>query len=97
MIRLIQYKILKFQGKDSNNINTANNTNGWKSGLSAEKIQAALCNWQADALPSGYYRTSKPDDNLRLILRAFDINDRFILPTETELRKLKLSIDEFVM
>ena len=103
MIRLIQYIILKFQDKDANNVNSANNTNndnntsGWKSGLSAEKIQTALCNWQADVLPSGYYRMSKPDDNLRLILRAFDINDRLILPTETELRKLKLSIDEFVM
>jgi transposase len=97
MIRLIQYKILKLQGKNANNVNSINNADGWESGLSAEKIQTALCSWQADALPSGYYRTSKPDDYLLLILRAFDIDNRFVLPKETDLRKFKLSIDESVM
>jgi transposase len=50
MIRLIQHRILKFQGKDTKN------TDGWESGLSAERIQTALGDWQADALSGSYYR-----------------------------------------
>ena len=64
MIRLIQYKILKHQGKETKN------PDGWESGLSAERIQKSLDSWQADALPCGYYRTIKPDADLKLILDA---------------------------
>ena len=87
MIRLIQYKILKSQGKDTNN------SDGWESGLSADRIQNALLNWQADQLPGGYFRITKPSDDLALILNAFDIDYDLRIPTISQLRVLKFSCD----
>jgi len=87
MIRLIQHKILKHQGK------TTDSTENWESGLSAKRIQEALRGWQADTLPGGYFRTTKLTDDLKLILTAFGINADLRLPIEPELRKLKYSFD----
>ncbi|MBT9161202.1 MAG: hypothetical protein DDT26_02506 [Dehalococcoidia bacterium] len=88
MIRLIQCKILTFQGKD------LLNEDGWESGLSADRIKKALVSFQADALPGGYYRLTKPNDDMRLILDALKIDDDLRLPTVSELRKLKYSFDK---
>jgi len=88
MIRLIQHRILLHQGKG-----TASK-GGWESGLSAERIQAALDSWQADLLPGGYYRLSKPGDDLKLILNAFGIDPDLRLPTTKDLHRLKYSFDK---
>jgi transposase len=53
MLRLIQYRILKSQNKDTLNMD------GWESGLSAERIQNALALWQADTLPGGVLPNDK--------------------------------------
>jgi len=87
LIRLIQYKILKYQGKDTKN------SDGWESGLSADRIQYALTNWIADPMPGGYFRTSKPSDDLSLILHAFSINFDLPIPTLAQLRSLKYLFD----
>jgi transposase len=87
MMRLIQYRILKSQGKDTLN------TDGWESGLTAQRIQTALDSWQADALPGGYYRLIEPSDDLRAILNAFGVNGNLRLPMEKELRELKYIFD----
>lgn len=90
MIRIIQYKILNYQGK------ITNSTEKWESGLSAERIQKALCAWQADPLPGGYYRTTKPSDDLYLILAALGIDGSLKLPIEPNLRKLKYACDHIL-
>jgi hypothetical protein len=82
MIRIIQYKVLKHQCKESLNID------GWESGVTAERIQKALGSWNADELPKGYCRLTKPNDDLRLILEAFGIDSDLRLPTATQLRQL---------
>ena len=64
MIRIIQHKILKHLGK------TTDSTEKWESGLSAERIHNALLDWQADPLPNGYFRTTKQNADLQLILNA---------------------------
>jgi len=87
MIRLIQCKILKHQGKK------VIDEDGWESGLSAERIKQALVNFQADALPGGYYRLTKPNEDLQLILDALGIDDDLRLLTVKELRQLKLHFD----
>jgi len=87
IIRLIQYKILMFQGKP------AVNTDGWESGLTAERIQNALLSFKADALPGGFCRITKIDDDLRLILDALGIKAEFQLPSLSELRQFKYHID----
>ena len=86
MIRLIQYKILKFQGKDTKN------EDGWESGLSAERIQNALKTWCADPLPQGYYRLTRPTDDLQLILSACGVTIEEKLYPEPDVRKIKHSI-----
>jgi len=90
MIRLIQHRILKYQGK------TTNSTENWESGLSAERIQTALREWQADPLPGGYYRMTKPSEDLKLILDAFGVNGDLRLPNTGDLHSLKYSCDETV-
>jgi transposase len=88
MIRLIQYKILKFQGKDTLN------EDGWEAGITADRIKKALGSFQADALPGGYYRLTKPTEDLQLILNAFDIHADLRLPTISELRQFKYGFDK---
>lgn len=86
----IQHKILKHLGKQTNS------TVKWESGLSAERIQKALCNWQADALPCGYFRTTKPSEDLKLILDAFGIDGDLSFPIEPELRQMKYVFDNAI-
>jgi len=88
MIRLIQHKILKLQRKDTTN------SDGWEAGLSAHKIQRALHDWLADPLPGGYYRISKPTQDLILILSAFGIDADLRLPTVKDLHALKYAFDK---
>jgi len=87
-IRLIQYKVLNFQGKDTLNVG------GWESGVTADRIQKALKSWSADALPGGYFRLTKPNDDLLVILNSFGIDHDLRLPTATQLRQLKYSFDK---
>jgi len=87
MIRLIQYRVLKHQGK-----NTLNEY-GWESGITADRIKKALASFQADLMPGGLCRLTKPSDDLKLILESFNINADLRLPTISELRKLKYSFD----
>lgn len=85
VLRLIQYRILTFQGKDTLN------ENGWESGLSADRIQDALASWNADALPDKHYRLTKADGDLKLILDAFGIDGGLRLPNLKDIRRLKLN------
>lgn len=88
MIRLIQYRVLKHQGVDTVS------EDGWESGVSANRIKKALNSFQADALPGGYYRLTKPSEDLKLILDAFGIDGDLRLPTIKELRQLKYGFDK---
>ncbi|MCL2150576.1 MAG: hypothetical protein FWH51_06615 [Dehalococcoidia bacterium] len=70
------------------------NMDGWESGLSAEKTQAALNCWSADPLPGGRYRMAKPNAELSMMLKAFGIDNYSLkMPTEPELRQLKHKVD----
>ncbi|MDR3305832.1 MAG: transposase, partial [Clostridiales Family XIII bacterium] len=88
IIRLIQYRILKSQGKDTLN------EDGWESGVTADGIKEALGSFQADALPGGYYRLTRPNADMRLILESMGVDADFRIPTATDLRKLKKGVDE---
>ena len=90
MIRLIQHKILKFQGK------TTNSTENWESGLTAERIQSALKGFQADILPGDYFRITKSTDDLKLLFGSFNIDINLLLPTIKDLRDFKYSIANII-
>lgn len=91
MIRMIQFKVLKYQNA------VTDSTEKWTSGLPAERIQDALMNWQAEPLPGGYFRTSKPDQDLMLIFNAIGLDPVLKFPIAPQLRKLKLAIDSAFM
>jgi len=88
IIRIIQYKILIFIGKETKNVWN------WELGLSAKRINNALDSFEADAITGGYYRLTKPSDDMNLILNAFRVETGLKLPNISELRKLKYLFDK---
>ena len=86
MIRLVQCKILTYQGKQ--NIGAFD----WEDGLSAARIQKALQGFTVDALPQGYYRVSKRTEDLDLILKALEIDHGLRLPTLSEIKQYRFQI-----
>jgi len=91
MIRLIQHRILKYQGK------ITNSTENWELGLSAERIQTALRDWKADPMPGGYFRMTKPSEDLALIFNAFNIECDFRLASASQLRQFKYFCDKSIL
>ena len=91
MIRLIQYRVLKYQG-----IGTINEE-GWESGITAERIKKALADFQADLQPGGRCRLTRPSDDFKLIMESFDVNAELRLPTISDMHKLKYSFDRVVI
>jgi transposase len=88
MIRLIQYKILIHQGKDTMN------TQDWELGLSAEKIKRALDEFRAESIPGGKYRLTKPAGDFKMIMDAYGVDAELRIPSEHELRQLKYRLDK---
>ena len=85
IIRIIQYKILKYENKSTLNVD------GWEQGITAEKIKEALNNFQADKLPENYFKISKIDTEIENILNSLNIQfqfENFDLKEIKEFRKL---------
>ena len=85
IIRIIQYKILKYENKSTLNVD------GWEQGITAEKIKEALNNFQADKLPENYFKISKIDTEIESILKSLNIQfqfENFDLKEIKEFRKL---------
>ena len=91
MIRLIQFRILKYQGKDTLN------EDGWESGITADRIKKALAAFQGDLQPGGRFRLTRPSDDFKLILESFDVDADLRLPNISDMHKLKYSFDRMVM
>jgi transposase len=90
MIRLIQHKVLIYQGKPTVS------ADGWEAGVTAKRINKALSDFKADALPGDYYRLTEISGDLDLILKALNINADLRLPSLSELKKLKYCFDKCV-
>jgi transposase len=86
MMRVIQCKILEYQGRK------IVGAFDWEAGLSAARIQKALGGFMADALPQGYYRLTKKDDDLELILKSLGINHELRLPTLSETKQYRFQM-----
>jgi transposase len=87
MIKIIQYKILVHLGIETKNVQN------WELGLSADRIKKALAGFEADALSGGLFRLTKPTDDLKLILDAFNVKADLRLPTVSQLHQLKYVFD----
>lgn len=86
MIRLIQCKILAYQGKQTKG------AFDWEAGLSATRIQKALQGFTADALPQGYYRLSKRNEDLDLIFKALGVDYDLRLPNLSDIKQYRFQI-----
>ena len=83
IIRLIQHKILKSQGKDTLNID------GWEQGITAEKLQDTLNNFEANHIGDGYYQISEINQEMEKILNIFGIEAELYLPDIGNISKYK--------
>lgn len=90
MLRILQHKILTHEGK------TTNSTRDWEMGVPCKRIKEALLGFKADVLPGGYYRLTKMTDDLTRIFSPFGVDAALAIPTESELRQLKYSIDKAI-
>jgi len=86
IIRIIQYKVLKSQGKETLNIE------GWEQGITTEKLKNALNNFQANHIGNGYYQLSQINEGLALIVNSLDLNMELTLPDLSQINGLKKKI-----
>ena len=68
IIRIIQYKILKYENKSTLNVD------GWEQGITAEKLKEALNNFKACSDKKGTCMISKPTLELEKISNSLSIN-----------------------
>lgn len=68
IIRIIQYKILKYENKSTLNVD------GWEQGITAEKIKQALNNFKACSDKNGTCLISTPDIQIEKIVKSLEID-----------------------
>ena len=69
----------------------------WSTGLNGNRIQDALNKWQVDLLPNDLYRFMNiENEDLSIILKAFEINIPKKLFTIGELKNIKTNIKIFI-
>ena len=83
IIRIIQYKILKYENKSTLNVD------GWEQGITAEKIKEELNNLEADAFDENSYKMRKPTDDILKLLNIYEYNFNFRLPSKQEILELR--------
>ena len=83
IIRIIQYKILKYENK------SALNVDGWEQGITAEKIKEVLNKFQADQIYCDYYKISEINEEIDKILKSNNIDFKFENYNIQEIRTLK--------
>lgn len=91
ILRIIQKKIIA-----SGQIETKEDIY-WTTGLNGNRIQEALNRWQVDLMPNELYRfLNIEDEDLKIILKAFEINIPKKLFTIGELKNIKTNIKIFI-
>ena len=78
IIRIIQYKILKYEKKSTLNVD------GWEQGITAEKIKDALNNFQACSDKNGTCLISKPKNEIEKIVKSIGLE----MPNLTTIDKI---------
>ncbi len=91
MIRIIQYKILKSENKNTLNVD------GWEQGITAEKIKEELNGFMADKLPNDYFKITTINNSINRILKSLDIEFNFKEYNLQEIKKIRKLINEHNM
>ena len=87
IIRIIQYKILKYENKSTLNVD------GWEQGITAEKIKEALNNFQADQVYCDYYKITEINEEMDKILKSNEIQFQFEDYNIQEIKTLRKQIN----
>ena len=82
IIRIIQYKILKYENKPTLNVD------GWEQGITAEKLKTTLLKYQCSVDKNGICLFTGIDKELLKIYSAMNIKYNLKAPTTTELNRL---------
>lgn len=86
IIRIIQYKILKYENK------TTLNVDGWEQGITAEKIKEELNKLEADQYDENTYKLRKPTENILKLLNIYEYDFNFQLPSKQAILMLRNSL-----
>ena len=78
IIRIIQYKILKYENKSTLNVDS------WEQGITADKIKQALNNFKACSDKNGTCLISTPDIQIEKIIKSLGIE----MPNLTTIDKI---------
>ena len=81
IIRIWQYKVLKHHGKDTLN------EDGWETGISAEKFAKSLKEFCADRISDEYYKVSRPNEDIQLLLDIVGSRQRPTIPQRKDIKK----------
>ena len=87
IIRIIQYKILKYENKSTLNVD------GWEQGITAEKIKESLNNFQADSIYLDYYKITEINEEISKILKSNGIDFNFKKYNMQEIKALRTMIN----
>ena len=87
IIRIIQYKILKYENKSTLNVD------GWEQGITAEKLKEEVNKLEADQYDENSYKLRKPTDDILKLLKIYEIdNFNFKLPSKQDINALRNSL-----
>lgn len=86
IIRIIQYKVLKNEGKSTLNVD------GWEQGITAERLKEELNAFKVEKLPKDYFKITEISNDIRKILKVLSIEFNF---ENYDLREIK-KFREFV-
>lgn len=91
IIRIIQYKILKYENKSTLNVD------GWEQGITAEKIRISLNDFKADQIYKDYYKITEINNEIDKILKSNNIDFKFKDYSIKEIKELRKLINNIVI
>ncbi|MGN1297742.1 MAG: IS1634 family transposase [Clostridia bacterium] len=87
IIRIIQYKILKYENKSTLNVD------GWEQGITAEKLKEELNKFEADPFDVNSFKFRKPTEIILKLLNIYNEEKfNFLLPSKKEVMSLRNKI-----
>ncbi|MDR2571340.1 MAG: IS1634 family transposase [Oscillospiraceae bacterium] len=89
IVRLIQYKILKHQGKSTIYIDK------WEQGITADNLKEALNSFQANLIGDGCYQLTEIKNDIDTIFAAYGLKLRLTLPNISQINNIKNLIANF--
>jgi hypothetical protein len=104
MLRIIKYKITKYQAENpqpspglSSGKTNAQGNGKWESEFTDQRIQKALNSWTTSKYSEGiYYRMGEYSEDLIRIFEVFGFSSELDLLSASQLRQLKLLADKVV-